>query len=89
MRRFVAVIAAVLVMTSMSSVALAAQPAQRGYGGGAGGIQAEVQRGGTAPTAAAGPSLPFTGLDLGLLAGGGFVLLALGGGLWQLTRQKT
>lgn len=81
MRLFVATVA-VLVVVWLPSVAVAAEPATRAYGGGAGGIQSEVQRGGPG-------ALPFTGLDIGLLAGGGLVLLALGGGLWQLTRQKT
>jgi len=62
-------------------VALAQQSSVDGYGGGAGGIQSEVESGG-----GAGGSLPFTGLDLGLLIGGGLVLLAVGFGLRRLAR---
>jgi hypothetical protein len=60
-------------------VALAQQSSVDGYGGGAGGIQSEVESGG-------GGSLPFTGLDLGLLIGGGLVLLAVGLGLRRFAR---
>ena len=62
-------------------LALAQQSSVDGYGGGAGGIQSEVESGG-----GAGGSLPFTGLDLGLLIGGGLVLLAVGFGLRRLAR---
>ena len=62
-------------------VALAQQSSVDGYGGGAGGIQSEVESGG-----GAGGSLPFTGLDLGLLIGGGLELLAVGFGLRRLAR---
>ena len=60
-------------------LALAQQSSVDGYGGGAGGIQSEVESGG-------GGSLPFTGLDLGLLIGGGLVLLAVGFGLRRFSR---
>jgi hypothetical protein len=59
--------------------ALAATPTQRGYGGSAGEVQQQVDRGGT---------LPFTGLDLGLMAGGGVLLIVLGTGLWRVTRHR-
>jgi hypothetical protein len=61
-------------------VALAQQSSVDGYGGGAGGIQSDVEGGG------GGGSLPFTGLDLGLLIGGGLQLLAVGFGLRRLAR---
>jgi hypothetical protein len=62
-------------------LALAQQSSVDGYGGGAGGVQSEVEGGG-----GAGGSLPFTGMDLGLLIGGGLVLLAVGFGLRRLAR---
>ena len=61
-------------------LALAQQSSVDGYGG-AGGVQSEVEGGG-----GAGGSLPFTGMDLGLLIGGGLVLLAVGFGLRRLAR---
>jgi hypothetical protein len=69
------------VVAVYAPVALAQQSSVDGYGGGAGGIQSEVEGGG-----GAGGSLPFTGLDLGLLIGGGVVLLAVGFGLRRLAR---
>ena len=51
-----------------------------GYGGCQGGIQSDVDGGG---------SLPFTGLDLGLLIGGGLLLLAVGFGLRRLARGNS
>jgi hypothetical protein len=51
-----------------------------GYGGFQGGIQSDVEGGG---------SLPFTGLDLGLLIGGGLLLLAIGFGLRRLARGNS
>jgi hypothetical protein len=50
-----------------------------GYGGGST-PETDVDRGAT---------LPFTGLDLGLLVGGGLTLLAVGYGLRKLARRST
>jgi hypothetical protein len=69
----------VTALTVWAPVALAQQSSVDGYGGGAGGIQSDVEGGG-------GGSLPFTGLDLGLLIGGGLLLLAVGFGLRRLSR---
>jgi hypothetical protein len=79
-KKLVTVCACLLAVVAVSApVALAQQSSVDGYGGGAGGIQSEVEGGG-------GGSLPFTGLDLGLLIGGGLVLLAVGFGLRRLAR---
>jgi hypothetical protein len=69
-----AVLATVVVW---APTALAQDSSVDGYGGVQGGIQSDVEGGG---------SLPFTGLDLGLLIGGGLLLLALGFGLRRLAR---
>jgi hypothetical protein len=50
-----------------------------GYGGQAGSVEEQVETGG---------GLPFTGLDLGLLIGGGLLLLAVGAGLRRLGRDS-
>ena len=83
MRRLVVVIATVLVM-AFAAPALAADPTVRAYGGQGGAIQRELQT----PTRDRPGRLPFTGLDLGLLVGGGVVLLLVGGSLWRLSREK-
>jgi hypothetical protein len=62
-----------------ASVALAQQPTEQGYGGVAGGVQGEVEGGGT---------LPFTGFDLMFLVVGGLVLLAAGLTLRRLGRAR-
>jgi hypothetical protein len=59
--------------------ALAASPAEQGYGG-RGGVQAEV--GGSA-----GGGLPFTGVDLAFLVLGGVLLVLLGIGLRRAVRR--
>lgn len=82
MKKLVTMFACLLaVVVVYAPVALAQQSSVDGYGGGAGGIQSEVEGGG-----GAGGSLPFTGLDLGLLIGGGVVLLAVGFGLRRFAR---
>jgi hypothetical protein len=73
-------ISVVAALTVWAPIALAQQSSVDGYGGGAGGIQSDVEGGG------GGGSLPFTGLDLGLLIGGGLLLLAVGFGLRRLSR---
>ena len=100
MRRLMAVTVVVLALLASSSLASAAtNPTSAGYGGKAGEVAAKVtpknrvpaqRTPGTSPGTdrRGGPALPFTGLDLGLLLGGGAVLLVVGGSLWRLTREK-
>jgi hypothetical protein len=59
-----------------------------GYTNDAGQVQAEVQGNGTAPVSAndTGGTLPFTGLDLALIAAAGGVLAAGGLAMRRLTR---
>ena len=81
MRHFVGMTAAVLTL-AFAGTALAADPTVRAYGGQGGAIQRELQ------TPARDGRLPFTGLDLGLLVGGGMVLVLVGGSLWRLSSEK-
>jgi hypothetical protein len=83
MRYFLVIPAAVLALT-FAGTALAADPTVRAYGGEGGAIQRELQT----PARDKPGRLPFTGLDLGLLVGGGAVLLLVGGSLWRLGREK-
>ena len=83
MRHFVGITATVLAL-AFAGTSLAADPTVRAYGGQAGAIQRELQT----PTKDQPGRLPFTGLDLGLLLGGGMVLLLVGGSLWRLGREK-
>jgi hypothetical protein len=72
-----------------ASTAVAADPTGSVYGGQGGVVQDELQPvPQSQPVPTQGGGLPFTGLDLTLLLGGGVVLLAVGGSLWRLTREK-
>jgi hypothetical protein len=89
---FGAVTAALVAVPS----ALAVGSAQSVYGGTAGVSQAQVQSAHKvvhqvvhqAPTVSSSGSLPFTGLDLILLAGGGLILILIGITLYLVSRQR-
>lgn len=70
-RRLWVIGSGVLAYLVTASVALAQDPTQSGYGGTGGNIQGDVEGAGSG-------SLPFTGLDLLLLAGAGVLLVAAG-----------
>ncbi len=84
MRRFLAISAAASMALVFATTAVAAKPTDRVYGTVGGAIQRELQT----PSRDQPGRLPFTGLDLGLLGGGGVVLLLVGGSLWRLGRDK-
>ena len=67
--------------------ALAVGPAQSVYSGRAGVSQAQVATQGA--TASSSNALPFTGLDLVLLGGGGVLLLLVGVALYLISRPRT
>lgn len=83
MRRLLVLTVTVLAL-AFATTAFAADPTVRAYNGSGGAIQGQLQ----APARDRAGILPFTGLDLGLLAGGGVVLLLVGGSLWRLGREK-
>ncbi len=92
-------IMALLVFTLGAPTALAgSKGCPNGYCGNAGGVQQQLGGGGPSqPTGANTPStgvrptggtLPFTGLELGLLVVGGTLLVLVGGSLRRLTRAR-
>jgi hypothetical protein len=66
--------------------ALAVGSAQSVYGGEAGVAHAQVQAANQVATVSSSGSLPFTGLDLMLLVGGGMLLLLTGIALYLVSR---
>jgi hypothetical protein len=63
--------------------------AQNGYEGTSGQVQTQVQDTGTASANDAGSSLPFTGLDVALLAGAGLLLAGAGIAMRRVTRAPS
>lgn len=87
-RRFLTVVIfSALALSVAAAPAVAAQVSQEGYNTPAGVAQSEVS-GSNATRATSGSQLPFTGLDVGLLAGAGAVLVLLGVGMSRLTRAR-
>ena len=74
------VTSAVIALLSSAPIAAAADSASDAYGGRSKGIVTIVS------AHDPGGSLPFTGLDLALVAGGGIALLGAGFGLRRLSR---
>lgn len=68
--------------------ALAVGSAQSVYGGEAGVAHTQVQAANQAATVSSSGSLPFTGLDLMLLVGGGMLLLFTGIALYLVSRPR-
>ena len=68
--------------------ALAVGSAESVYGGAGGVAQTQVQDASPAATVSSSGSLPFTGLDLMLLVGGGLVLLLTGIVLYLVSRPR-
>jgi len=78
----VALVVTVAALTA-STGAYATGSSQHTYGGRGGNVQADIQGGakdpqGTVASASTPAGLPFTGLDLALMLGGGLVLVASG-----------
>jgi hypothetical protein len=92
MKTIISIFAATVLALALATSAFA-QSSQDGYIDNKGQIQAQVDNGGpggsgTTPVATdSGGSLPFTGLDLAMLAVAGGVLVAAGFGMRRLTRS--
>jgi hypothetical protein len=95
MRTITTIVAALALTLAFAATAIA-QSSLDGYNDRAGQVQSDVgqggggsDEGGTAPvstTSDSGGSLPFTGLDIGLLVAAGALLGAAGYGMRRLTR---
>ena len=72
-----------------AAAALAQAPAVGVYGGDGGGIQGEVEGGVSGGTAGAAGVLPFTGMDLALMAVAAGLLIATGLVVRRVARSKT
>ncbi len=92
--RTISILAALVVMLVVAAPAFAQTASQSGYSGQGGQVQGQVDEDSTTPVAvvesggsdSGGGSLPFTGLDVGLLAGAGLLLAGAGIGMRRLTR---
>ena len=90
MKRLALLTVVVALALFTAAPAFAASAASDGYGGEGGGVLGASGGGGNGSPPAqvvdTGGSLPFTGLDLGLLALGGCALVGVGVGLRRLSR---
>ena len=104
MRRVCIGLAAVAVVFALAPAALAQESSGAGYGGEGGGVAGQVDHGdgGAAGQAGGGGNaaseasnadesglLPFTGLDVALILGGGLLLLAGGVALSRIVARNT
>jgi hypothetical protein len=93
MKTIISIFAATVLALALATSAFAQSSSQDGYVDNKGQIQAQVDNGGpggTSNTPVAtdrGGTLPFTGLDLAMLAVAGGVLVAAGFGMRRLTRS--
>jgi hypothetical protein len=78
-----------LALSVAATPAFAAQVSQEGYTTPAGVVQSDVQGNhSNANSSTSGSQLPFTGLDVALMAGAGAVLVLLGFGMSRLARAR-
>jgi hypothetical protein len=90
-RRLLAVlVVSVLVLSAAAAPSFAASTSQEGYTTPAGVVQSDVASNNDANTtrSTSGSQLPFTGLDVGLIAGAGALLVLFGLGMSRLTRTR-
>jgi hypothetical protein len=96
MKRLALMVAVVAVVSFAAMPAYAANSVGDGYAGRGSGVVGALSNGGGPPASApqaveatstsSGSSLPFTGLDVGLLALGGIALVVVGVGLRRFAR---
>jgi hypothetical protein len=81
----------VLVLSAAAAPSFAASTSQEGYTTPAGVVQSDVasnNNDANTTRSTSGSQLPFTGLDVGLIAGAGALLVLLGVGMSRLTRTR-
>jgi hypothetical protein len=81
---------AVVAALAVAPAAFAQETSLRGYVGQGGNTLAQVSQGGQPPAAEASAdgTLAFTGLDIGLMAGGGLLLLGVGATMARMLRTQ-
>ena len=88
--RLTSMVAILVLALALAAPAFAQPSSQDGYTDQAGQVQAQVDEESSAPVAVTGSggggSLPFTGLDVALIAGAGVLLVGAGIGMQRLTR---
>ncbi len=90
--RLTSMLAILVLALALAAPAFAQPSSQDGYTDQAGQVQAQVDEESSAPVAVTGSggggggSLPFTGLDVALIAGAGVLLVGAGIGMQRLTR---
>ena len=89
MRKIKKILAVAGVIALLAPSAAFAQSSSEGYGGDNSVVAALDEGNGGGGGSGDQPSLPFTGGDLGVLAGAGGLLLALGFGLRRLTHRPS
>jgi|ERR671914_2659491 hypothetical protein len=93
MKKIISLFAALIAVLALATAAYGQNSSVEGYNDNAGAIQTQVQGGSDTPSTTAGAvtetdsgALPFTGLDVALLAAAGGLLLLAGFGARRLTR---
>ena len=90
--RLTSMLAVLVLALALAAPAFAQPSSQDGYTDQAGQVQAQVDEESSAPVAVTGSggggggSLPFTGLDVALIAGAGVLLVGAGVAMQRLTR---
>ena len=88
--RLTSMLAILVLALALAAPAFAQPSSQDGYTDQAGQVQAQVGEESSAPVAVTGSGggggLPFTGLDVALIAGAGVLLVGAGIGMQRLTR---
>lgn len=85
--------ALILFVLALPTFAVAQDASVSGYAGGGGGNQGTLGQGNAGgPTTSAQSSqsgtLPFTGLDIGMMAAGGLILIAAGAGIGRVVSRQ-
>lgn len=89
--RMVLGVSALMVVLALAPAASAQSSSVDTYGGNGGAVAGVSSGGGpgSGTGSSSSGSLPFTGLDVGLIAGGGLVLLLMGIGMARITARPT